>query len=61
MNGFEITCFIIGIICLFLFHPSEIKDVDAKKLVLIFGYYTIQSICFVLMIILPLYFNYWRN
>ena len=61
MNGFEITCFIIGIICLFFFHPSEIKDVDAKKLVLIFGYYTIQAICFVLMIILPLYFNYWRK
>lgn len=61
MNGFEITCFIIGIICLFFFHPSEIKDVDSKKLVLIFGYYTIQSICFILMIILPLYFNYWRK
>lgn len=60
MNGWEITCVIIGILMICssgsIFNKSESIGHFFKAII-----YTIfEDVIGALMILLPLYFNYWR-
>lgn len=61
MNGFEILCMIIGAIFL-LEGGIGIKNWDsAKELWIVMFHNIITELIAVCLIILPLYFNYWRK
>jgi hypothetical protein len=58
MNVFEIICMISGIVGLF-YNPS--LNVQGTVSVICHNIYKIiMKLAFALMILLPLYFNYWR-
>ena len=58
MNVFEIICMISGIVGLF-YNPSI--NVEGRVSVICHNIYKIiMKLAFALMILLPLYFNYWR-
>ena len=58
MNVFEIICMISGIVGLF-YNPS--LNVQGTVSVICHNIYKIiMKLAFSLMILLPLYFNYWR-
>ena len=58
MNGFEIVCFIVGIVLLLGYNWTP-KDKTSLKLVVIQNFITMTiASC---LILLPLYFNYWRR
>ena len=58
MNAFEIICMIVGIIGLF-YNPNH--HVESTASVICYNIYKIiMKLAFALMVLLPLYFNYWR-
>lgn len=58
MKGLEIACVIIGFICIILNIDFKVEGKTAIICVLISK--VISNLIFGAMIILPLYFNYWR-
>ena len=58
MNVFEIICMIVGIVGLF-YNPNY--NVQGTVSVICHNIYKIiMKLAFTLMVILPLYFNYWK-
>ena len=58
MNVFEIICMIAGIVGLF-YNPN--RTVQGTASIICYNIYKIiMKLVFVLMILLPLYFNYWK-
>ena len=58
MNKLEIACVVIGFICIILNIDFKVEGKTAIICVLISK--VISNLIFGAMIILPLYFNYWR-
>ena len=58
MNKLEIACIIIGFICIILNIDFKVEGKTAIVCVLISK--VISNLIFGAMILLPLYFNYWR-
>ena len=58
MKGLEIACVIIGFICIILNINFNVEGKTAIICVLISK--VISNLIFGAMILLPLYFNYWR-
>lgn len=61
MNGFEIFCMFCGCLAMFFIRPSEWKFINKTQLFLQIFHYTIIYLGSLAMILLPLYFNYWRK
>ena len=59
MNGFEIACLVSGIIL--LFNTLTMTDGNTKDLLMVICYNVIRLIVSACLILLPLYFNYWRK
>lgn len=58
MNVFEIICMIAGIVGLF-YNPN--RNVQGMGAVICYNIYKIiMKLAFASMVLLPLYFNYWR-
>lgn len=63
MSKLEVACVIIGFIAI-LFNTtteSEIKSYNRNTIIVVHILDIIKSLIFMTMIILPLYFNYWRK
>ena len=60
MNGFEIACMIVGIWIVLLVRPAEWKYINNKQLFMQIVHYTIVYLGGLALILLPLYFSYWR-
>jgi hypothetical protein len=61
MNGFEMLCIIVGAIFL-LSGGVSIKNWDnAKELWIVMFHNIIKELIAACLILLPLYFNYWRK
>ena len=60
MNGFEITCMIVGILIVFFMRPTEWKYINNKQLLMQIIHYTIVYLGGLAMILFPLYFHYWK-
>lgn len=58
MKGLEIACVVIGFICIILNIDFKVEGKTAIICVLISK--VISNLIFGAMILLPLYFNYWR-
>ena len=58
MKGLEIACVVIGFICIILNIDFKVEGKTAIICVLISK--VISNLIFGVMILLPLYFNYWR-
>lgn len=58
MNKLEIACVVIGFICIILDIDFKVEGKTAIICVLISK--VISNLIFGAMILLPLYFNYWR-
>lgn len=61
MNGWEITCVVTGIILMFLNMTGGSKYSNWKDLLGFCLYNLTTTVVYAAMIILPLYFNYWRK
>ncbi len=59
MNGFEITCLVSGVIL--LFNTFTMTKGTTKDLLIVMGYNVARLIVSACLILLPLYFNYWRK
>ena len=59
MNGFEITCMVVGII--FIFNSPTLKDANTKEFIIYCIYALLRIAISTCMIMLPLYFNFWRQ
>ena len=60
MNGFEITCMIVGILIVFFMRPTEWKYINNKQLFMQIVHYTIVYLGGLALVIFPLYFRYWK-
>ena len=58
MKGLEIACVVIGFICIILNIDFKVEGKTAIICILISK--VISNLIFGAMILLPLYFNYWR-
>lgn len=58
MKGLEIACVVIGFICIILNIDFKVEEKTTIICVLISK--VISNLIFGAMILLPLYFNYWR-
>ena len=58
MNGWEITCVIVGIVFLLGYHSTANVKEALKPMLIQNIFIMIVSAC---LILLPLYFNYWRR
>lgn len=61
MTKIEIACVIIGFILCFFSEGISIKNYDDKSTVKLYLIHFLKIFLYVLMILLPLYFNYWRR
>ena len=59
MNGLEITCMVVGIIL--IFNYSSLKDANTKEFIIYYIYKLLRIVIAACMIMLPLYFNFWRK
>lgn len=59
MNGFEITCMVVGIIL--IFNDSALKNANKKEFIIYCIYNLLRIVIAACMIMLPLYFNFWRK
>ena len=60
MNKLEIACVIVGFICILFDTTTEVKC-STKGLLIHNIFEIIRLLIYSMLIILPLYFNYWRR
>ena len=60
MTKLEIACVVCGLIGILGFQPTKIYMDKSFSSILMFVREIIMNVCFLVMIILPLYFRLWR-